>query len=106
MRPRPVRTELHLFHARAQAFCSHLAVTHFCKSLAVEWKDFARVNVVSPGFFDTGMGAATEEIQKIAYEFAALGRQGNPKELKGVSTRYSTRAMFSDDDFIDLPLPC
>jgi sorbose reductase len=59
-------------------------VTHFCKSLAVEWKDFARVNVVSPGFFDTGMGAANEEIQKIAYEFAVLGRQGDPKELKGV----------------------
>jgi sorbose reductase len=29
------------------------AVTHMGKSLAREWREFARVNVVSPGFFDT-----------------------------------------------------
>lgn len=29
------------------------AVTHLGKSLAREWRDFARVNIVSPGFFDT-----------------------------------------------------
>ncbi|KAJ5774922.1 hypothetical protein N7457_009818 [Penicillium paradoxum] len=32
-------------------------VTHFGKSLARERRDFARVNIVSPGFFDTKMGA-------------------------------------------------
>jgi sorbose reductase len=60
------------------------AVIHFCKSLAVEWKDFARVNVVSPGFFDTSMGAGAE-VLKVAHEMAILGRQGDPRELKGVS---------------------
>jgi sorbose reductase len=63
-------------------------VTHFCKSLAVEWKNFARVNVVSPGFFDTGMGAASGPIRKVAQEFAVLGRQGDPRELKGVRAQY------------------
>ncbi|EIN11559.1 NAD(P)-binding protein [Punctularia strigosozonata HHB-11173 SS5] len=59
------------------------AVIHFCKSLAVEWKDFARVNVVSPGFFDTKMGAGPE-VLKTAHEMAVLGRQGDPRELKGI----------------------
>lgn len=60
------------------------AVIHFCKSLAVEWRAFARVNTVSPGFFNTGMGASPETL-KTAYEMAALGRQGDARELKGVS---------------------
>ena len=34
------------------------AVTHLGKSLAREWREFARVNIVSPGFFDTKLGAA------------------------------------------------
>lgn len=29
---------------------SKAAVTHLLKSLAVEWRDFARVNIVSPGY--------------------------------------------------------
>jgi sorbose reductase len=33
------------------------AVIHFCKSLAVEWALFARVNTVSPGYFDTNITA-------------------------------------------------
>jgi sorbose reductase len=28
-------------------------VIHLGKSLAFEWKDFARVNIISPGFVDT-----------------------------------------------------
>lgn len=32
---------------------SKAAVTHFCKSLAVEWTGFARVNCVSPGYTRT-----------------------------------------------------
>ncbi|KAF8339990.1 uncharacterized protein EI90DRAFT_3038726 [Cantharellus anzutake] len=59
------------------------AVTHFAKSLAYEWKDFARVNIVSPGFFDTDMGAAPEVLD-VAFDTAVLGRQGNTKELKGI----------------------
>lgn len=32
---------------------SKAAVIHYCKSLAVEWTGFARVNVVSPGYIRT-----------------------------------------------------
>ncbi|OLN97168.1 putative NADP-dependent mannitol dehydrogenase 1 [Colletotrichum chlorophyti] len=58
-------------------------VTHFGKSLAREWRDFARVNIVSPGFFDTKMGAGPLALQE-AYRMAALGRQGHTKEIKGL----------------------
>ncbi|WDK19306.1 short chain dehydrogenase [Colletotrichum graminicola] len=58
-------------------------VTHFGKSLAREWRGFARVNVVSPGFFDTKMGAGPQALQE-AYRMAALGRQGHTKEIKGL----------------------
>jgi NAD(P)-dependent dehydrogenase (short-subunit alcohol dehydrogenase family) len=60
-----------------------LAVIHFSKSLAVEWKDFARVNTVSPGFIDTNMGAGGA-VRETALSMAALGRTGDPRELKGV----------------------
>jgi NAD(P)-dependent dehydrogenase (short-subunit alcohol dehydrogenase family) len=33
-------------------------ISHLGKSLAREWRDFARVNMVSPGFFNTAMGAS------------------------------------------------
>lgn len=58
-------------------------VTHFGKSLAREWREFARVNIVSPGFFDTKMGAGPAAINE-AYRMAALGRQGHVKEIKGL----------------------
>ncbi|PWY78355.1 NAD(P)-binding protein [Aspergillus heteromorphus CBS 117.55] len=58
-------------------------VTHLGKSLAREWREFARVNVVSPGFFDTKMGAGPESLQE-AYRMSALGRQGHVKEIKGL----------------------
>ncbi|RAL04025.1 putative short-chain dehydrogenase, partial [Aspergillus ibericus CBS 121593] len=58
-------------------------VTHFGKSLAQEWREFARVNIVSPGFFDTKMGASPLAINE-AYRMAALGRQGHTKEIKGL----------------------
>lgn len=59
------------------------AVTHMGKSLAREWREFARVNIVSPGFFDTKLGASPGCINE-AYRMAALGRQGHTKELKGL----------------------
>ncbi|KAJ9652198.1 hypothetical protein H2198_008542 [Neophaeococcomyces mojaviensis] len=59
------------------------AVTHFGKSLAVEWKDFARVNIISPGFFDTKMGASPKVINE-AYRMTPLQRQGNVREIKGL----------------------
>lgn len=58
-------------------------VTHFGKSLAREWRDFARVNIVSPGFFDTKMGAGPA-VANEAYRMACLGRQGHVKEIKGL----------------------
>ncbi|KAK9800141.1 hypothetical protein AB5N19_10245 [Seiridium cardinale] len=58
-------------------------VTHFGKSLAREWREFARVNIVSPGFFDTKMGANDIALNE-AYRMAVLGRQGHVKEIKGL----------------------
>ncbi|PSN61385.1 short-chain dehydrogenase [Corynespora cassiicola Philippines] len=58
-------------------------VTQFGKSLAREWRDFARVNIVSPGFFDTKMGAGPQALNE-AYRMAVLGRQGHTKEIKGL----------------------
>lgn len=59
------------------------AVSHFGKSLAREWRDFARVNMVSPGYFHTKM-AADPAAEEMAYHLAVLGRQGQVKELKGL----------------------
>lgn len=59
------------------------AVTHLGKSLAREWRDFARVNIVSPGFFQTKMGASPE-CESEAHRMAVLGRQGHVKEIKGL----------------------
>ncbi|KAF2021354.1 putative short-chain dehydrogenase [Aaosphaeria arxii CBS 175.79] len=58
-------------------------VTQFGKSLAREWREFARVNIVSPGFFDTKMGAGPETVNE-AYRMAVLGRQGHTKEIKAL----------------------
>lgn len=58
-------------------------VTHLGKSLAREWREFARVNIVSPGFFDTKMGAGPQVIHE-GLRMIALGRQGNVKEIKGL----------------------
>ncbi|KAL4965058.1 uncharacterized protein BDV14DRAFT_62161 [Aspergillus stella-maris] len=58
-------------------------VTQFGKCLAREWREFARVNIVSPGFFDTKMGASPATVNE-AYRMAVLGRQGHTKEIKGL----------------------
>jgi sorbose reductase len=58
-------------------------ITHMGKSLAREWRDFARVNIVSPGFFDTKMGAGPKVITE-GLRMIPLGRQGNTKEIKGL----------------------
>lgn len=62
---------------------THIQVTHLGKSLAVEWRSFARVNIISPGFFDTQLGASPRCVNE-AYRMSALGRQGHTKELKGI----------------------
>ncbi|KAL4960174.1 uncharacterized protein BDV14DRAFT_211859 [Aspergillus stella-maris] len=58
------------------------AVTHLGRSLAREWRGFARVNVVAPGYIETDMSdcpASNGEARRMA----VLGRLGGVKELKG-----------------------
>jgi len=63
----------------AKAGCIHMA-----RSLANEWRDFARVNSISPGYIDTGLSdfvdAKTQELWK---SMIPMGRNGDAKELKG-----------------------
>ncbi|KAL2440881.1 hypothetical protein ABEF95_008083 [Exophiala dermatitidis] len=59
------------------------AVTHLGKSLAREWRNFARVNVVSSGFFHAKMGAPPA-CENEANRMTVLGRQGHVRELKGL----------------------
>ncbi len=78
-------------------------VTHFGKSLAREWREFARVNIVSPGFFDTKMGASPLAVNE-AYRMAVLGRQGHTKEIKGLYLYLASEAssyMTGSDVLID-----
>ncbi|KAK5240951.1 hypothetical protein LTS06_012285, partial [Exophiala xenobiotica] len=51
------------------------AVTHLGRSLAREWRDFARVNIVAPGWIDTDMSTCEASINE-AHRMAVLGRQG------------------------------
>jgi sorbose reductase len=59
------------------------AITHLGKCLAREWRDFARVNIVSPGLFQTKM--ITQSVfANEAIHMTALGRPGHVKEIKGL----------------------
>ena len=54
------------------------------RSLANEWRDFARVNCVSPGYIDTGLSDfVPKETQDLWKSMIPLGREGEAKELKG-----------------------
>lgn len=55
-------------------------ITYFGKSVAREWREFARINIVSPGFFDTKMGASPLAVNE-AYRMTCLERQGHTKKL-------------------------
>jgi NAD(P)-dependent dehydrogenase (short-subunit alcohol dehydrogenase family) len=58
---------------------------HFAKSLANEWRDFARVNSVSPGYIDTGLsGFIGKETKDLWMSMIPMGRDGVAKELKGL----------------------
>ena len=66
----------------AKAGCIHMA-----KSLANEWRDFARVNSISPGYINTGLSDfAPKEMQDHWLTLVPMGRQGVAKELKGAYT--------------------
>ncbi len=63
----------------AKAGCIHLA-----KSLANEWRGFARVNSISPGYINTGLSDFIDaETQKLWHSMIPFGRDGMAKELKG-----------------------
>ncbi|OHF02870.1 short-chain dehydrogenase [Colletotrichum orchidophilum] len=70
--------------AQAVYNASKAAVVHLCKSLAVEWVDFARVNTVSPGYIKTEITAFVDaESKKQWRNKTPMGREGEPSELKG-----------------------
>ncbi|KAG6096348.1 L-xylulose reductase [Claviceps sp. LM220 group G6] len=63
---------------------SKAAVIHFCKSLAVEWTGFARVNTVSPGYIKTDISNfAPKEMKEQWKNKTPMGREGLVSELKG-----------------------
>ena len=63
----------------AKAGCIHMT-----KSLANEWRDFARVNSISPGYIDTGLSDYVDKkVQDLWKSLIPLGRDGLAKELKG-----------------------
>jgi sorbose reductase len=62
----------------AKAGCIHMA-----RSLANEWRDFARVNSISPGYIDTGLSDfVNPEVQQLWNNMIPMGRTADPKELK------------------------
>ena len=59
-------------------------VIHLCKSLAVEWVKFARVNSVSPGYMATEISSfVPPETKAIWRGKIPMGREGEAFELKG-----------------------
>jgi len=57
---------------------------HMARSLANEWRDFARVNSISPGYIDTGLSDfVAKDIQDLWKSMIPMGRDGEAKELKG-----------------------
>ncbi|OJD20034.1 hypothetical protein AJ78_00050 [Emergomyces pasteurianus Ep9510] len=63
---------------------SKAACIHFARSLANEWRDFARVNSISPGYIDTGLSDFVDKkVQDIWLSMIPMGRHGVAKELKG-----------------------
>ena len=59
-------------------------VIHLCKSLAVEWVKFARVNSISPGYMATEISDfVPPETKAIWHSKIPMGREGESAELKG-----------------------
>lgn len=63
----------------AKAGCIHMA-----RSLANEWRDFARVNSISPGYINTGLSDFVDKkTQDLWKSMIPMNRDGEAKELKG-----------------------
>jgi sorbose reductase len=72
----------------AKAGCIHLS-----KSLANEWRDFARVNSISPGYIDTGLSDfVPQDIQKLWHSMIPMGRDAKATELKGAYVYFASDA--------------
>ena len=72
----------------AKAGCIHLA-----RSLANEWRDFARVNSISPGYIDTGLSDfVPQDIQKLWHSMIPMGRDAKATELKGAYVYFASDA--------------
>lgn len=71
----------------AKAGCIHMA-----RSLANEWRDFARVNSISPGYIDTGLSDfVPQQTQDLWNSYIPVGRPGQAKELKGAVSNFPPR---------------
>lgn len=74
----------------AKAGCIHMA-----KSLANEWRDFARVNSISPGYIDTGLSDFIDQkTQDLWNSMIPMNRPGLAKELKGAYVSPGRTALF------------
>ncbi|EER27780.1 hypothetical protein D8B26_006112 [Coccidioides posadasii str. Silveira] len=59
-------------------------VIHLCKSLAMEWVQFARANSISPGYIATELSSFLgEDTLKMLQGKIPMGREGQPHELAG-----------------------
>lgn len=68
-------------------------VIHLCKSLAVEWVQFARANTVSPGYIATEItDFIPKDMKEIWKDKTPIGRQGEAHELKGAYLYLASRA--------------
>ncbi|KAF3490835.1 vacuolar protein sorting protein VPS11 [Arthroderma uncinatum] len=84
----------------AKAGCIHMA-----RSLANEWRDFARVNSISPGYIDTGLSDFVEKkTQDLWLSMIPMGRNGDAKELKGAYVYLCSDASTGVHD-LNLPTP-
>ncbi|KAL4886156.1 hypothetical protein BJY04DRAFT_99170 [Aspergillus karnatakaensis] len=88
---------------------SKAAVTHLGRSLAREWRDFARVNIVAPGYIETAMSNC-EASNSEAIRMATMGRLGDVRELKAIylylasdASSFVTGAEFTVDGGYTLP---
>ena len=60
------------------------AVRHMCRSLSVEWVQFARANSISPGYINTEISNfVPPETKDIWRDKIPMGREGEPIELVG-----------------------
>ncbi|KAG7883370.1 hypothetical protein KL937_000543 [Ogataea polymorpha] len=72
---------------------SKAGVIHFAKCLAMEFKDFARVNTVSPGYIDSGINNHVDPtLRKTWQKEIPLGREGYPRELIGAYLYFASDA--------------